>query len=521
MPIAAVNASSQEQGIWNEETLRQFNQINLTALIKIVSRLKNKTCIPLIQNTRFGRTNITILLSFENDPEKWIAKFPLMGGRGGTADDDLLEEHIDSMVATMKYVSERTSIPVPRVHHWESSCLNEFGRPYVIMDSVAEKTLLGLERSGVDMDDILERLSSFVDQWARYHAELTTIQFAKIGSLLPNGQVGQLCTSAHLHFSTLLNGDNFRGPFQSVAEYLLTLSEYKCRSLATSAIGHSYRTFLQGKILESMMPFFVDHGYANGPFVLKHQNLDVENIFVEEDGKDGFRIMGVVGWEFSCVVPLQSQMCLPQSLIVDGKSVEKKEKGNTSTWRIKFAEKYRDEYRNCYLRHLQKLKPKYPAYLLDSGHWFAKFEKAISIGSAEDCFTRLWRHVYSTRVPWQEVILQLESSDWGLAMAERFASDEAVYDDDGKNTIVVSHSRPQTRATFRPCWKPKVRWRMRIVNNLRWGWWRFEQCLLCQFGEKRVAVLMRSKRRTTISEIVDCGGSIRSKEQGSGAVKEL
>jgi len=62
---------------------------------------------------------------------------------------------------------------------------------------------------------------------------------------------------------------------------------------------------------------------------------------------------------------------------------------------------------------------------------------------------------------------------------------------------------------------------MRIVNNLRWGWWRFEQCLLCQFGEKRVAVLMRSKRRTTISEVVDCGGSIRSKKQGSGAVKEL
>jgi hypothetical protein len=513
--------TSEGKEFWNEEALRQFNQINLTALLKIASRLKNKTCIPLIQNTRFDRSNITIFLSFENpdESENWLAKFPLTGGGGGkgvTANDDhLLEQHIESMVVTMKYVSERTSIPVPKVHHWECSSLNEFGRPYVIMDSPRGNTLYDLDGSGlIDMDKVLDKeesvLSSFIDQWAQYHAELTSLQFDKIGNLLPNGQIGPLWTPAHLHFSTLLNGDKFRGPFISVPEYLLTVSEYKCRSLAGSAIGHSYRVFLQNKILESMVPFFVEQRYGNGPFVLKHPELDLQNILVEGDERGGFRITGVVGWEFSCVGPLQSQMCLPQSLILDEESAGNQEKNELLTWRMKFARKYRDEYKTCYLRHL-KLNLDYPAHLIESGYWFAKFERAISIGSAEECFTLLWSHIYGKRIHWQEVILKMESSDWGLAMAERFASDEPEdYYNDGANTIIVSHSRPHTQATFRPCWKPKVRWRMRVMNNLRWGLWRFEQCLLCQLGEKRVAVLMKAKRRATMSEIVDNGSSIKS-----------
>ena len=500
-PLASDNSEcSEKTGPWDEEALRQFNQINLSSLIKIASRLKNKPCTPLIQNTRFDRSNILIFLSFENDPAKWVAQFPLMGGKGVPGNEELLAEQMDSMVATMKYVAEKTSIPVPKVHHWESNSLNEFGRPHIIMDAPRGSTLYDLERAGADMDTIIERLSSFIEQWAKYHAELTNLRSDQIGSLTPDGTIAPLCSPANLHFSALLDGSNFRGPFSSVAEYLLTISEYKCRALASSSVGHSYHIFLQNKILASMIPFFVDGGFVNGPFVLKHHNWGLENLSVDE--KDGFRICGVMGWEFASVVPLQSQMGLPESLTLEELQTGKKDKEQLSNWKAKLARKYSELYKTVYLQHLRILGLDYPVHLISNGHYFANFEKAMSIGCKEDCFTRLWTYIYGKRLHWQDIIQKLESSDWGMAMAERFLSVDTEDDEGDKNTIIVSHSRPQTQATFRPCWKPKVKWRVRIVNRLRWGWWRIERCLLCHWGEQRFKLLMGTRRKVTMSEIV-------------------
>ena len=128
------------------QSATQLESIDLEKLARIASGLNDGThCTALDSLTRIGSKNIIVFLAFDDDNQtRWVARFPLLGGNG--KDNTYLGEAVESMVVTMQYVSEHTSIPIPKVHHWDGTSANELGRPYVIMEAVKGNSLLELER---------------------------------------------------------------------------------------------------------------------------------------------------------------------------------------------------------------------------------------------------------------------------------------------------------------------------------------------------------------------------------------
>src|SRR5947207_2068333 len=392
-----------------KEAIKQLKTIGLDRLGRLAERVKGEgKCTVLTSMTRIGAANVVIFLAFDDvEATRWIARFPLVGRL--TDSPDLLAELVESMIATMQFVSDRTSIPIPKIHHWDSTFSNELRRPYVIMDAAKGNSLYELEHVGAfNMEDTVKKLGSFVNQWALYNAELAALRFEQIGSLQRGEDdlyVHRLCSRANVYYSDLMEGDKYRGPFNSVTDYLLSISELKCRALpsATSVLErYTYHDFLRSKLVESMLPYFVNSTLLNGPFVLSHIDLDIQNILVDET--NGFKITGVVDWDLAAVVPLQSHLRIPDMLMCDQWTKSRQRGKAISPWQIEFAKKYREHYKSCLKKHLGERQLDYPVdTLLENGYLFSRFERAISENPDDEGFDLLWNHIYGSQLNWKDV----------------------------------------------------------------------------------------------------------------------
>lgn len=492
----------------HEEAIKQLNSIDMDVLCRVATKVHGRgSCTILPSMTCIGASNIVVFIAFDNDDDddddekdgtRWVARFPLLGLSGLTDDPGLLAEVVDSMVTTMQYVSKHTSIPVPTVHHWNSTSSNELGRPYVLMDAARGNSLYELDRVGMDMEEVVQKLSTFVDQWAMYNAELASLQFERIGALKQEADgsiaVGRLCTQENLHFTPLVEADNHRGPFTSVADYLLAMFQLTTQGRYSSrnpTSKYSYHDFLQSKLIISMLAFYVNPNFLNGPFVLSHVDLDIQNILVDE--KNGFKITGVVDWDLAAVVPLQSHIRIPDMLLRDKWTRSRQQGKSICTWQLEFAQKYRSHYKSCLEKHLRNKQLDYPVEtLVNSGYLFSRFQHAISEKPDDEDFDELWKHVYGSRLNWKDVIKGMEAADWGVVMAERLSLPVPAETDEESDKDI--QSRPETHDTFIKSGTQNPKWTERISNKLRWSWWHVEQCLLCRMGLKRVPILMRDSR---------------------------
>lgn len=94
-----------------------FFQANydLAALLGLAERLRNRPCTcDESQIPKAGAFNWAILLKFDDGVE-WVFRAPV--SRCASI-KDLTGRLLDSEVATLKYVREHTSIPVPEVFHY-------------------------------------------------------------------------------------------------------------------------------------------------------------------------------------------------------------------------------------------------------------------------------------------------------------------------------------------------------------------------------------------------------------------
>jgi aminoglycoside phosphotransferase (APT) family kinase protein len=514
-PTVSTSTSSSEEGssigyaqageMVYRETMRQCKTIDLKKLALLAQKVKgNGTCEVLYGMTQIGASNIIMFLAFDDDTAtRWVVRFPTVGPLGLTPDYDMLAELIESMVTTMGYVSAHTSLPVPAIHGWSSSCNNELGRPYVIMDAAKGNSLYELQNAGFDLDEVVDRLSSFVDQWAQYIAELATLQFEQIGSLAPDSEgdvaVGPLLNYFNIRCAPMLENDVFRGPFNSAADHLL-MGSHLIREASRSESSNSpltYQKFLHLKLLESLFSFYVDPTLLTGPFVLSHIDFDIQNILIDE--KNNFKITGIVDWDLAAVLPLQSHLRVPDILMCDQWTKTRQTNREIKPWQLKFAEKYRDHFKWCLIKHLREKGLDFPASnLLESSYMFGRFQRAISEEPEDDMFDEIWSHIYGTEVSWKDILKSMQTADWGTVVAERLSlpvpttetEPEPQRQVDDTRTAAIP-SRPATTDTFWNDFKQTTTWRARMANKLRWGWWHIERCVLCQLRSNRISFLDR------------------------------
>jgi hypothetical protein len=149
-------------------------------------------------------------------------------------------------------------------------------------------------------------------QWGFFIAKLAQCQFPTCGSIQSDEhgevEVHQWNSMWNIDCAPEDNEHVPRGPFSSTADYLLAQA-------TTQRVFREYNMKLDGHIeislAESLLPHFVDRTYLNGPFVLYHIDLDIQNILVDPEQRV---ITGIIDWDFPSTVPVQSLFVVPVRL---------------------------------------------------------------------------------------------------------------------------------------------------------------------------------------------------------------
>jgi hypothetical protein len=136
-----------------------------------------------------GSFNLSLVVKFDDGGPKAVIRFP----KPGHTSRDLRDEKVRNEVQVLRFLSEKTTIPVPRVSAWGTTedSPQQLG-PFMIMDFVDGTSLATLlkeptesERDEVtlatDVDDT--KLDYVYEQLAEYMLQLSQLDFNSIGAL--------------------------------------------------------------------------------------------------------------------------------------------------------------------------------------------------------------------------------------------------------------------------------------------------------------------------------------------------
>jgi hypothetical protein len=282
--------------------------------------------------------NFHLMLTFENEA-RWVIKFPLFA-RTATG---MMSRKVQSEVATARWVSANTSIPVPIIHAFDATGKEEWnatGRPCIIMDYARGAPMT--EKIWKELRG--EKQHKVIQQVARIVTELASHHFDKIGSLYKSRAgpttVGPLATeglSGKMYGSEHI--DLFfapKSPYDSVIEYFIDLAnmflvyEVACCPTAGDAGAKAPDHFVRMWVCRSLLPAYVVDEYNRGPFVLQHGNLERRWVYFDED----FNLTDVINWEWCQTVPMQTAACIPTFIGRPPGKIQNKthEKWHRRTW---------------------------------------------------------------------------------------------------------------------------------------------------------------------------------------------
>ncbi|KAG6359869.1 hypothetical protein INS49_010922 [Diaporthe citri] len=159
---------------------------------------------------RFGSYNFNIEIIFDDGIA--LFRFPIPGVV--VYPDD----KVKAEVATIRYVADRTTIPVPHIYHWGTAAQNPTGLhvPFMIMDHIPHATTVGqaLEDPDFTIPAIpeSEKREYLYQQMAEISSQLYNLTSDRIGSLgiLDNGEYA--VASAPLSHNTAYQVVNFGVP---------------------------------------------------------------------------------------------------------------------------------------------------------------------------------------------------------------------------------------------------------------------------------------------------------------------
>lgn len=227
-----------------------------------------------------------------------------------------------SEVATLSYIRERTSIPVPRVIAHNSTEENELGCEWILMERVPGVALANVW-SDIDLET-KSRETKLIAEFARQLRD-TQRRFAAIGNLYfredinasgPTVRVvptedekyvlGPIVTPYMFAGGRKLRVSRDLGPFSNDAEYIAALAatEIEDMKLLLSADAHSYADFDEDlaedaediiEVLNELQTISTTL-FPSRPrhFTLHHHDLSLANILVDPAT---YEITGIVDWE--------------------------------------------------------------------------------------------------------------------------------------------------------------------------------------------------------------------------------
>lgn len=256
-----------------------------------------------------GSYNIAYPIEFD-DGVRWIIKIPAIGHTRTW--DNLAADALTSEALTMTYIRERTSIPLPTVHHFDASLDNEVGCPYILMDLVKGKRLQNVWFAPYTSVQRQENARTRTLQTlAIAMSELSQLKFSHGGSLRFDlkGNVSSVGAARVVDTISMIrrrdertdsenprgySDDLFceKGPWNDPYSSILSFLDRQGGEQKSPPLGRGRQ-----ESLRLFIRWAIDHlgrgdQNAAGQFVLAHPDLDLQNIYVLDDGT----LSGIIDW---------------------------------------------------------------------------------------------------------------------------------------------------------------------------------------------------------------------------------
>jgi hypothetical protein len=227
----------------------------------------------------------------------------------------------ESEVATVAFVRQNTSLPVPKTIAFDCNNENKLGFEWTLMEMMP----------GVPLHKRWRKMSwrakeELVKRLVKSQARLFEHRFNKIGKIFKSesDETSGAFTLDHIVSIVFFSGDHLihsvsRGPFTSSHDWLKARLQFvlndQQRILDTSCdedeLEDAERTLtLAKKLLELLPTIFLPNVSASESTMLFHDDLSMNNILVDENGQ----LTAVLNWECVSFVPLWRACQFPRLL---------------------------------------------------------------------------------------------------------------------------------------------------------------------------------------------------------------
>ncbi|KAF5018489.1 hypothetical protein F66182_9524 [Fusarium sp. NRRL 66182] len=278
-----------------EEQIEAFiSSITDEAVCSLASRFQGGRLCKITGRSR-GSFNVCFFVRFDDDVE-WTVRVPL---------EPVVHNvwaKLQSEVATIRYLQRKTTIPVPHIREYGTADLFPGGpQAFIIYEYISGQPLKMESLANASEAERNQLYSDLVDVLAQLHS----LKFATSGSLMPASNDAEprvdaiLSMSANELHRSYPKQRTVLGDFKSSGQYLSYQCDLLRQSCRLPVIGLSEMAAQRELFaFESVRQRLQDLPESHGPFVLAHLDLRYSNILI-----DGFRIKGIIDWEFAAVIP--------------------------------------------------------------------------------------------------------------------------------------------------------------------------------------------------------------------------
>ncbi|KIL90360.1 hypothetical protein FAVG1_06091 [Fusarium avenaceum] len=224
----------------------------------------------------FEETDATPYQSLIRAKYSCIARFARVKG------NDAKEK---SEVATIRYLKQHTSIPVPEIYLQDLDPENNVGAAFVLMERLPGRHLY---KTWDDMS--LDKKKVAVSEIASIIVQFASLRFDKIGCLTQDG-LGPILSPCY---------KEPQGPFDSTLHYLESF-------ISPDTVESSELAQLFQQIRREVAIFVHRENavYLKPPFAFIHTDFDAQNmLFLESPDGSGPKLTGLIDFEFAHTGPL-------------------------------------------------------------------------------------------------------------------------------------------------------------------------------------------------------------------------
>ncbi|KAK4105856.1 hypothetical protein N658DRAFT_483263 [Parathielavia hyrcaniae] len=172
-----------------EERDRWVAGLDENEVCRLASSHRSGDKCSIFQPRKYGSFNVCFFVKFDSPFERWVVRIPTPA----TLFEAMLDEETEIEVATMRYVSAKTTIPIPKVHTYALSPTGLNGMPYIIMDYVNGHNLKDLNFGPGEIFGALQCAGApqtpvgkhLYRQLADVYVQLRQLESPRVGALGP------------------------------------------------------------------------------------------------------------------------------------------------------------------------------------------------------------------------------------------------------------------------------------------------------------------------------------------------